>query len=60
MSNRGDVTVLRLDIVLNRETLQLEADLQHGKLFDEDKVKPLAQKFLDDLNDCQLQITELQ
>ena len=48
----NNTTVLRLDIILNHENLELEADLQHGRLLDGDKARAEAQKFLDKMYKC--------
>lgn len=51
-SKDKNVNVLRVDIMLNVNDLGLEADMQCGKLFDTEKVRPLVEKFIEDLYGC--------
>ena len=51
-SKEKNVNVLRIDIMLNVNDLELEADMECGKLFDTVKVRPLVEKFIEDLYSC--------
>lgn len=52
VNKNGKPKVLRLDVMFDVKTFNLEADMWSGRLFDKEKVSALAEKFLDELYSC--------